>query len=128
MPRVIGKYNIQVMEKIHEPDREYTKNESRRYSCGVTMGMKYDGSLGTVTKYCTDHYLVTYMDDEDWVAIVKQKIVYDNGHVEYKMVRTYVNPQLWEKVVVGKPFQNHWKHETKMTKGDRATKVKEEKL
>jgi hypothetical protein len=128
MPRIIGQYNIEVVEKIHEPVRSYTQNESRRYTCGLTYGMKFDGSMGTKTKYCTDHYIVTYLDDEDYVAIVKQKRVYDNGHVEYKMVRVYVNFQLWDKVIVGKPFQNHWKHEYKMTKGDRHTKVGEKKL
>lgn len=128
MPRVTGIYNIEVIEKIYEESRTFTTNESRRRACGVTMGMKFDGSMGLVTKYCTDRFLVTWIDDQDYVGIVKQKTTYDNGYVEYKMVRKYTTKQLFDKVTVGKPWQAHWNHEYKTKRGDKATKVTEKKL
>lgn len=128
MPRIIARYNIEVVEKIHEPYRTFTKEESRRYACGVYIGTNASGNMTTKTRYCTSHWLVTYEDDEDWVAIVKQKQVYDNGHVEYKMIRQYVHPELWEKVIEGKPFQTHWGLEDKNKKGDRPVKIGEKEV
>jgi len=128
MPRIIAMYDLQVMEKIHEPARTFTKNVSRTRSCGMYPSMDFNGNLTLKTQYCTDHYLQTWIDDEDWVVVVKRKIVYDNGYVEFKMIRHYVPEDMFDRIETDRQWQDYWEMPYKAKNGDKHTMAGEKKL